>query len=122
AHGVLSVDADGGFTYAPGADRDDDVTFTYTITGGATATVTITVTSVNDAPVAHDDVATTDEEVTVVIDVLANDEDVDEDVLEVISVANAFGGAAVIDGAGTVTFSPSTDFVGAASFDYTVED
>jgi hypothetical protein len=42
------------------------------------ATVTINITPVNDAPTAEDDTATTDQDTAVLIDVLANDADIDE--------------------------------------------
>src|SRR6266850_1801292 len=59
----------------PGQFLDDS--FTYTVSDGHggtdTATVTLRVTGVNDAPIAADDSATTDEDVAVTIAVLAND-------------------------------------------------
>jgi len=48
--------------------------------------VTVTVAPVNDTPIAVDDMATTDEEVAVVSDVLANDTDPDGDPLTIVSV------------------------------------
>ncbi|NQZ51766.1 MAG: cadherin-like domain-containing protein, partial [Moritella sp.] len=71
--GSLSFNADGSYTFTPGSDFDDlavndsqDVSFTYTATdndGGVSEakTITITVTGTNDAPVAADATATTDE-------------------------------------------------------------
>ena len=66
-------------------------------------------TAVNDAPVAVDDTATTDEDTAVTINVLGNDTDVDGD------AADRHGrrghgarrdGTAVINADGTITFTP----------------
>ena len=74
-------------TYTPNLNFNGVDTFTYTITDGNggtdTATVTVTVRPVNDAPVANDDAASTDEDVPVTIPVLPNDTDVDGDTLSV---------------------------------------
>mgnify|MGYP003311649521 CR=1 FL=1 len=59
-------DGDGTYTYTPNADFNGSDTFTYIISdgngGSDTAMVTVTVNPVNDAPVAEDDTATTDDE------------------------------------------------------------
>src|SRR5262249_27472904 len=86
----------------------------------------------NDPPVASDDSATVAEDNSVIIDVLANDSDPDHDALAVsaingqafdasghVAVAN---GTVALNGDGTLTFTPSADFNGAISFDYTVTD
>ncbi len=55
AHGTLTLNADGSFTYTPAADYNGPDSFTYKANDGAVdsnvATVTITVAPVNDAPV-----------------------------------------------------------------------
>ncbi|MCA8883532.1 MAG: tandem-95 repeat protein [Rhodobacteraceae bacterium] len=75
ANGTLSYDPNGQFeALAQGGSTTDS--FTYLIsdgTGGtATATVTMTITGVNDAPVAADDIRTTDEDSPVAISLFAN--------------------------------------------------
>ncbi|WP_139128530.1 Ig-like domain-containing protein, partial [Vibrio parahaemolyticus] len=63
-------------------------TFTYVVTSGGVSestTVEVNVTPVNDAPVAKDDIATTQEDTAVTIDVLSNDTDVDGDKLSIQS-------------------------------------
>ena len=54
SRGVLTLNADGSFTYAPAANFNGSDSFTYSASDGAaasnTATVTITVSPVNDAP------------------------------------------------------------------------
>ncbi len=78
--------------------------------------------STNQAPVATDDNATTDEDTPVQIDVLANDTDPDGDNLTVNSiVSQAANGSATTDGS-TVTYTPNAQFNGNDSFEYEVSD
>ncbi|TXH13654.1 MAG: tandem-95 repeat protein, partial [Gammaproteobacteria bacterium] len=55
SHGILTLNANGGFSYTPDADYFGGDSFTYFANDGtdnsAAATVTITVNSINDAPV-----------------------------------------------------------------------
>lgn len=119
--------AGGNVAFTPTADTSGAGAFTYTISDGkatATANVVVAVGAVNDAPVAHDDTATTAEEVPLVItgtDLVANDTDADGQTLMVSAVANATGGQAVLVG-GTITFTPAVNFNGTAGFDYTASD
>jgi uncharacterized repeat protein (TIGR01451 family) len=115
----------GVITYTPAANWFGSETFTYTISDGnggtATATVTMTVNSVNDAPVANDDTATTNEDTPVVVDVLANDSDVDGNSLIVIDVLPPSSGGVTLIG-GVVTYIPSPNWSGIATFQYTIYD
>ena len=80
--GTLSLAADGGFSYTPNADFNGTDSFTYTVTDSAgatdTATVTLNIAPVNDAPVTVGDGAQTIQGEPVVIDVLANDGDIED--------------------------------------------
>ena len=126
AHGTVKINAAGTITYTPHTDFNGADTFTYTVADGQggtdKATVTIMVTPVNDAPVARVDVATTDEETPVTLDVLANDTDADGDALRVTGVLQPDNGAATHNAAGTITYTPHTDFNGADTFTYTISD
>ena len=67
----MTDNGDGTVDYVPDANFFGTDTFTYTVQDddGAIsniATVTVTVTAVNDAPVANDDAASTDEDTPVV--------------------------------------------------------
>ncbi len=66
AHGSLTLNPDGSFTYTPTANWNGTDTFTYRANDGSdssnTATVTITVASVNDAPAGTDKTVTTNED------------------------------------------------------------
>jgi len=125
AHGTLTLNTDGSFTYTPDADWYGQDTFTYTANDGtadsATATVTLTVAAVNDAPVAVDDAATASEDTPATITVLANDTDVDGDTLTV-TAASAANGSVTINGDGTLAYTPDANFNGTDTITYTVSD
>ena len=111
--------------YTPNANYNGSDTFTYTVSdsngGTATATVNITVNSINDAPVASDDTATVDEDTNVLIDVLANDNDVENDTLTISTVGTPANGTTTIEN-GKVKYTPTADYNGNDSFTYTISD
>lgn len=78
----------------------------------------------NNPPVATDDPdGATDEDTPVDIHVLSNDPaDLDGDLLRVISVTQPSHGSATINADNAVTYTPSANFNGSDSFDYTVSD
>jgi VCBS repeat-containing protein len=125
ADGSVSLDPDGSFTYVPDRDSNGTDSFTYRATDGTLfsqpATVTIAVAPVNDAPVAADDAATTPQYTAVEIDVLANDADVDGDVVSIASVGAPAHGTATFDGR-AVTYTPDHTFKASDSFEYTISD
>ncbi|MEL6401536.1 MAG: Ig-like domain-containing protein, partial [Cyanobacteria bacterium J06626_4] len=124
-NGTVTINEDGTVTYTPTTGFSGEDSFTYTISDGleeVTASVAVTVNNVNEAPVAVEDTATTDEDVPVVINVLTNDTDADADILTVTAVGAATNGEAVINEDGTVTYTPTTGFSGEDSFTYTVSD
>ena len=122
-HGTLSLYSNGSFTYTPDTHFSGTDSFTYEANDGTVdsniATVVITV---NNQPVAVNDVNVTDEDTAITINVLANDTDADEDELDVISVTQPANGSAVINANNTVTYTPSANFNGTAVFTYTVSD
>ena len=111
--------------YTPNADFNGQDTITYTITdgngGSDSAVVTVTVNSVNDAPVANDDTANVQEDSSNnVINVIANDTDVDGDTLTV-TAATAGNGTATPSG-GNVSYTPDPNFSGQDTITYTISD
>ncbi len=128
SHGTARVAEGGsGVMYTPAPDYHGTDGFQYTVedTGGETATamVEVTVVAVNEAPVAADDTARTDEDRAVMIDVLANDTDPDGDGLEVTAVSAASHGTArVAEGGSGVMYTPAPDYHGTDGFQYTVAD
>ncbi len=125
-NGTLVLDAN-GVTFTPAADFSGTASFRYTVSDGAataTATVQIEVGAVNDAPVASDDMRSTPEDVALVLadsDLLSNDGDVDSAMLTVVGVGNAVGGSVSLAG-GSITFTPTANASGTASFQYEVSD
>ncbi len=131
----------GEITFTPEADFDGAVTdITYTVEDnlGATsnpATVSVAITPANDAPTASNDSDTVVEDGSVIIDVLANDSDVDGTIVpttvQITGTASA-GDPLVVAGQGTwtvntisgeITFTPEADYDGAVTdITYTVED
>ncbi|SLN09796.1 Bifunctional hemolysin/adenylate cyclase precursor [Roseovarius gaetbuli] len=75
----------------------------------------------NNAPVTGDDTATTDEDTSVDIPVLANDSDPDGDLLTVTD-ATAPNGTVVINPDNTLTYTPNPDYNGPDEITYTVDD
>ncbi|HBL28795.1 MAG TPA: hypothetical protein DD490_18325, partial [Acidobacteria bacterium] len=127
AHGTAAVQPDGTVTYTPAAEYFGADSFTYLLVdavgGEAVGTVAVTVTSDNQAPTPAYDSATTAEDAPVTLAVLANDTDPDLDPLTVVAVTQpAAGGSVVINGDGTVTFTPAPDSNAQVTFQYTVRD
>ena len=120
-YGQLVLNSDGTYTYSPFASTQAlaqgqivQDSFTYTVSDGSlsdTGTLTIAVTGNNDAPVANPDTASTGENASVTVDVLANDSDVDNGAVLTVTAASAptgQGSASVV--ANQVVFNPGTDF------------
>lgn len=85
------------------------------------ATVTVNVGAVNSVPVANADVAETQEDIPTTILVIANDTDVDNDVLTVVSVTQPGHGSAVINGT-NIVYTPHENYHGSDSFSYVASD
>ncbi|NNF11085.1 MAG: tandem-95 repeat protein, partial [Acidimicrobiia bacterium] len=128
AKGVVTVNADGSFTYTPNANYAGSDSFTYTATdgfgGSATATVDIEIGPVNDAPVAKDDAASTSGPGAISIPVLSNDMDPESgiDASTLSLVVPPSKGAAVVKPGGTVDYTPSSGETGTDSFVYEICD
>ncbi|EGR2783202.1 tandem-95 repeat protein [Vibrio parahaemolyticus] len=125
ANGTVSVNPDGSVTYTPNDNYHGADSFTYIVTSGGVSestTVNVDVTPVNDAPMAKDDIATTQEDTAVTIDVLPNDSDVDGDklLIQSASAPEAQGKVEIVDG--KLVFTPAENFNGDAEITYTVTD
>ena len=125
--GILTLNQNGTFTYHPNENFASTDSFTYVANNGThnsnEATVTITVNPINDAPVAQDDLAETQQNVLIRIDVLENDSDIEDDSLNVILEVDpsVTKGNVTLDGS-DVLFTPQTNFVGETSFSYRASD
>jgi MYXO-CTERM domain-containing protein len=82
----------------------------------------VSVANVNDAPVAVDDTAATDEDAPVSFDVRTNDSDDDGDALAASVTTAPANGTATVNSDGTITYAPAPNFNGSDSFDYEVSD
>ena len=108
---------------------DNEYNFTVTVTdsvgNSTTETISVNINNVNEALTAFDDGAgSTNEDTAIVIQastLLANDEDIDGDVLTIISVENPVNGTVSLVGE-VITFTPIPGYDGSASFSYTVSD
>ena len=127
--GSITIAADGSYTYTPAANFNGIDTVDYTVTDGSltdVGTLTITVNAVNDAPVAVDDAVTATEDTVFnsVIELDANDTDIDGDPLSVVAgtFATTQGGSITIAADGSYTYTPAANFNGIDTVDYTVTD
>ena len=124
--GSVSINSTtGDYSFTPAADFNGTASFQFTANDGSLTSsptaVTITVAAVNDAPVAVADSASTNEGTPVLINVLANDTDVDGDLLAIASVGSAVNGIVQIEN-GQVRYSPNAGFIGSDSFNYWISD
>jgi VCBS repeat-containing protein len=138
--GAVSI-VSGHIEFTPSADFNGTASFDYTVTDNGTTNgapdpksavghASFTVTEVNDPPVATDDVLSSVAEdsgmrVIQFSDLTANDSagpaNESSQTLTVTNVTNAVGGSVSIV-SGHIEFTPSANFNGTASFDYTVTD
>lgn len=129
ANGTATVSAAGVLTYTPNANFNGTNSITYRATnasGSDTGIITVSVASVNDAPIANDDTATTVRNNSVQISVLANDniDPANEGQAVTVTVAQAnrpTNGTVSITN-NVVTYTPNLDFSGTDSFTYTIDD
>jgi DNA/RNA endonuclease G (NUC1) len=130
-HGTVALSS-GTVFYSPASNYNGPASFNYQVCDDGTTngsadskctvgTVNVTVNSVNDDPVAVNDSATTNEDVSVTIDVVANDTDVDGDARSLSSVGSADHGSVSIV-SGKAFYSPTANYNGGDAFTYVVSD
>ncbi len=128
AGGSVEQIAPGLLRYVPPADFSGDDSFSYSASDGSAssvpAQVNISVAAVNDPPQAIADQARTDEDSTIELQPLDNDDDIDGDPLQIASfdVASAAGGQLESLGDGRLRYTPPQDFSGDDSFGYSASD
>ncbi len=129
AHGSLTLNANGSFSYSPDANYNGPDSFTYKANDGSldsnVATVNLTINAVNDAPVAANDAYSTDEDTTLNVSapgVLANDTDIDSATLTSILVSGTSHGLLTLNSNGSFNYTPVLDFHGTDSFTYKADD
>jgi VCBS repeat-containing protein len=120
-YGTLTLNANGSYSYALFASdqalaEGETVhdSFNYTVTdndGSDTGTLVFDIAGVNDAPVANADTAQADENEVVLVNVLANDTDVDHGAILSLTAASAPAGQGTASVVGNqLQFDPGTDF------------
>src|SRR5207237_756335 len=129
AHGAMTLNADGSFTYTPSSDFNGSDSFTYKANDGTSdsnvATVTIAINAVNDAPVAVNDSYSTNEDTSLTIaapGVVGNDTDIDSAVLTASLVSGPANGTLTLNADGRFTYTPNANFNGSDSFTYKAND
>ncbi|MDP9896264.1 VCBS repeat-containing protein [Variovorax boronicumulans] len=124
AHGTVTVNADGTYTYTPGTNFNGTDSFTVTVSDGhggtTTSTVTVTIDPVNDAPTVPNYTKTTNEDTPVSGQVVGSD--VDGDTLTYVKGSDPAHGTVTVNADGTYTYTPGTNFNGTDSFTVTVSD
>ena len=115
--------------YTPEPNYFGEVTLNYTISDGiadgtpaqSSAIATLIIIPVNDAPIAVADSAAMQEDASpILVDVLANDTDIDSDNLTITSVGTEFGSASIVDNKIQYSSAPNTH--GVAIVTYSVSD
>ncbi|MGI2146376.1 Ig-like domain-containing protein [Shewanella frigidimarina] len=110
-------------SYLPAEDFIGTDVLVYSISdgNGGTGSSKLTVTVVaNRAPIAVDDMASTDDKTTLILDVLSNDTDADNQTLSVIAVS-AQQGSVMIEN-NKIRYTPITGFEGVDTVSYTISD
>ena len=129
ANGSVVANADGTVSYSHDGSETVSDMFTYSIKdiSGAvsnTAEVNITVTSVNDPPVAVNDISTLGEGMTTVIDLADNDTDADDalDLDSIVVVGHPANGSVAVNLDGTVDYSHDGSETVSDMFTYSIKD
>lgn len=135
SHGALMLDEDGSFIYVPDTNWTGEDSFAYVATDPVegTSEITICVLNVlpmNDVPIAVDDAYDVDEDQTLNVTtpwitgsgILANDIDIDGDVLTAVWNSGPNFGSLVLNNDGTFTYVPDPNYHGPDQFAYQVDD
>ena len=141
ANGTVTIFSNGSFIYDPNLDFDgSDTIIVEVCDNGSPApsicvsdTIVINMIPINDAPIAADDAATTDEDTPFTFDVTTNDSDVDGTIAVGTIDLNKFQpgnqqnvttgqGSWLANPDGTITFTPNANYNGIALLTYAVSD
>src|SRR5438552_14019230 len=128
-HGTLNLSTNGGFTYTPASNYFGADSFTYRVNDGVTnsgvATVGLTVTNVIRPPVANNDSYGVNKNSSLTVSapgVLANVTDLDGNPMTSVLVAGPAHGTLNLGTNGGFTYTPASNYFGADSFTYYVND
>lgn len=123
AHGAVTLNTDGSFTYTPDVDYAGADSFTYHANDGTsdsnTATVDITVTAVNDAPAADSQSVSVKEDTGKSITLSASDV---EGGSLTYAVQSGPASGSLSGTAPNLVYTPDPGFIGADSFTFVAND
>ncbi|MBO6574778.1 MAG: tandem-95 repeat protein [Rhodothermales bacterium] len=124
-HGLVARTSSGGVIFTPAANFSGEDRFGYTVTDGKASSagvVVVTVASVNDPPTATEDhVVIGPDAAEVQVFPLANDTDIERDMLSLVDVGSAaFGTATLVQE--SILYVPGAGFPGRDSLTYVVRD
>ncbi len=123
ANGVVSLSADGSFSYSPNPDFNGSDSFTYQASDGVNssniATVSITVNAINDTPVANGQSVSTGKDTPLPITLSGSD--VDGDPLTYLVTVQPTNGT-LSGTAPNLTYTPTAGYIGPDSFQFTTSD
>ena len=126
AHGAVTVNGDGSYSYTPAPGFSGTDTFHYTVTDNlgrtATATVTITVIPLPPAPIARPDSGTTPVNTPLIVvapGALSND---NGSTISVTGHTSPSHGVVVVQASGSYTYTPAAGYSGPDTFIYTITD
>ncbi len=125
AHGVLVIAGGGTGSYLPDSNYHGPDSFEFTVSDTTTVvpgTANVTVNPVNDVPVANSDSATTDEDAAVSFTLTGSDVEDDDLTLSFAVFSLPANGSLTLAANGDAVFTPSADWNGSSSFQFTVED
>jgi uncharacterized delta-60 repeat protein len=126
-HGSLNLDENGGFLYSPDTGYTGSDSFTYRASDGTdqsnVATVTIQINDLNNAPVADDQIISTDENTPLDVTLTGSDED-GSGSLTFLLASLPDNGALTAAGTGLpdLTYVPDEGFTGTDSFTFIIVD
>ncbi|MBU0501029.1 MAG: tandem-95 repeat protein [Gammaproteobacteria bacterium] len=126
AHGAVTVNADGTFSYTPAANYAGPDSFTYTLTDSdgdlSTATVNLTVSPLDDVPVAVDDSFVLNEDAALNGSLAGNDTASGDGGNVWALAGNPSHGTVTVNPDGSFSYTPAANYAGADSFTYTLTD
>ena len=124
AHGTVTVNDDGSFSYTPNANYNGPDSFTFkandSLLDSNIATENLTISAVNDAPVAANASASGDENTVINGTLVATD--VDSASLTFSGVAQAAHGSVTVNANGSFSYTPNTGYSGTDSFTFKAND
>ncbi|TMO54832.1 hypothetical protein CWC18_20600 [Pseudoalteromonas aurantia] len=127
-YGTLTLNESGAFTYEHDGSETLEDTFTYRVKDSTdlvstTQTVTLTINPVDDAPIAKNDEASTQEDTPVTFSLIDNDTDAEQKLVAasaILVTEPKFGSVSITNG--IATYTPNEHANGPDSFTYTVSD